>query len=172
MLDRPCGECGLDTARVDRTEVASLVLANAARWVRLLSSGDGWVHARPQPHVWSPLEYACHVRDVLRLYRERLALMLSQDDPLFANWNQDATAVEQQYASAEAAVVADEVRSAADAVARAFSAVTDAQWRRTGRRSDGASFTVESFARYFVHDPLHHLWDVTGERAGPTTRRT
>jgi len=38
------------------------------------------------------------------------------------------------------------------------------QWARTGRRGDGASFTVETFARYFVHDPVHHLYDVTGVR--------
>jgi len=34
------------------------------------------------------------------------------------------------------------------------------QYGRTGVRSDGAVFTIESFARYFLHDPLHHLWDV------------
>jgi len=33
---------------------------------------------------------------------------------------------------------------------------------RPGFRSDGARFTVESFARYFVHDLAHHLHDVTG----------
>jgi hypothetical protein len=42
--------------------------------------------------------------------------------------------------------------------------VTGAQWQRTGSRSDGADFTVESFARYFIHDPVHHLYDVTGVR--------
>jgi hypothetical protein len=25
-------------------------------------------------------------------------------------------------------------------------------------------FTVETFARYFMHDPVHHLYDVTGCR--------
>jgi len=30
-----------------------------------------------------------------------------------------------------------------------------------------ARFTVETFARYFVHDPVHHLYDVTGQRAVP-----
>jgi hypothetical protein len=34
------------------------------------------------------------------------------------------------------------------------------QWRRPGRRSDGAVFTVETFARYVVYDPARHLWDV------------
>jgi hypothetical protein len=27
---------------------------------------------------------------------------------------------------------------------------------------------VETFARYFVHDPVHHLYDVTGQRAVQT----
>ena len=30
---------------------------------------------------------------------------------------------------------------------------------------DGAAFTVETFARYLTHDPVHHLYDVTGQRA-------
>jgi hypothetical protein len=38
--------------------------------------------------------------------------------------------------------------------------VTGGQWQRTGVRSDGALFTVETFGRYLVHDPTHHLWDV------------
>ena len=50
------------------------------------------LRARPDPSRWTTLEYAAHVRDVLRLYRTRLALMVDEDDPLFANWDQDATA--------------------------------------------------------------------------------
>jgi hypothetical protein len=42
--------------------------------------------------------------------------------------------------------------------------VSAGQWQRTGRRSDGAHFTVETFARYFIHDPVHHLYDVTSAR--------
>ena len=37
-------------------------------------------------------------------------------------------------------------------------------WERKGRRGDGASFTIESISRYMIHDPIHHLWDVTGGR--------
>jgi hypothetical protein len=40
--------------------------------------------------------------------------------------------------------------------------VAGEQWARPGRRSDGASFTVETFARYFAHDWVHHLHDVGG----------
>jgi len=38
--------------------------------------------------------------------------------------------------------------------------VSGSQWGLTGNRSDGASFTIESFARYLIHDPVHHLYDV------------
>lgn len=37
-------------------------------------------------------------------------------------------------------------------------------WERTGLRSDGAQFTVLTLGQYLVHDPVHHVWDVTGVR--------
>ncbi len=49
--------------------------------------------------MWSPLEYACHVRDVHLLFAERVRLMLEQDGPTFDNWDQDVTAVESAYGS-------------------------------------------------------------------------
>jgi len=64
--------------------------------------------------------------------------------------------------------VSHQLADAATLLADAFAGVQDDQWQRRGRRSDGATFTVDSFSRYMVHDPIHHLFDVTGERlAGP-----
>ena len=156
VLERVCPECGYDAAAVPPDDVAPHLRENAVAWVALLG---GPVRERPSPTTWSPLEYACHVRDVLRLYDERLVLMLEQDDPLYANWDQDATAVEQRYAEQDPAVVAEELAHAAEQVADRFAALAAPQWDRTSRRSDGASFTVTSFARYFLHDVVHHLHD-------------
>jgi hypothetical protein len=160
VLERPCPECGVDPGSVDVTEVPAIVRANAAAWQDVLARPD--VRERPRPDVWSPLEYACHVRDVFRLFDARLHLMLDEDDPLFANWDQDETAVADRYGEQDPAVVAGELAAAGDQVANSFAAVVGEQWERQGRRSDGAVFTVRSFARYFVHDPLHHLHDVGG----------
>jgi hypothetical protein len=160
VLQRPCPECGLDVAAIDRRRVPELIRANAAAWQTVLSGPD--VANRPRPDKWSPLEYACHVRDVFGLYDERLALMLRDVDPLFANWDQDETAVVEGYGSQDPRVVAAQLEQAGERVATSFEAVHGDQWSRPGRRSDGAAFTVESFARYFVHDPIHHLYDVTG----------
>jgi hypothetical protein len=159
VLERPCPECGLDTSTLRRDEIGAMVRANAGAWQSLLA-GPGDHRRRPSPARWSPLEYACHVRDVLRLYEERLTLMLAQDGPRFANWDQDATAVEDDYAAQDPAAVSAELGAAAEVIAAHFDTVAGDQWQRTGFRSDGASFTIETFARYFVHDPVHHLNDV------------
>ena len=162
VLERPCPECGLDTSSFTREQIAAMLRANAAAW-RAPLAAPGAVD-RTQPGRWSSLEYGCHVRDVFRLYDYRLGLMLTEDDPLYPNWDQDETAVADDYASQDPAVVADELVVAADSLADRFAAVSGDEWLRPGRRSDGASFTVETFARYFMHDPVHHLYDVTGQR--------
>lgn len=112
-----------------------------------------------------PLEYGCHVRDVLRLYDYRLRLMLTQEGPQYPNWDQDATALTDHYDQQTPSVVADELATAAETIAAQFDSLAADQWERTGSRSDGAHFTVETFGRYFVHDAVHHLYDVTGRRA-------
>jgi hypothetical protein len=159
VLERACPECGLDPGSIDGETIPELVRGNAASWLDVLGRAD--VRQRPRPDVWSPLEYACHVRDVFRLFDHRLGLMLSEDDPLFANWDQDETAVAEHYGAQDPAVVAAELAAAAEIIATSFAAVDGEQWNRPGRRSDGAVFTVRSFGRYFVHDPVHHLSDVT-----------
>jgi hypothetical protein len=100
------------------------------------------------------------VRDVYRIYDQRLALMLTEDAPRFANWDQDETAVRDRYDEQDPAQVATALGEAATTLADRFDGVAGDQWQRTGHRSDGARFTVASFARYFVHDPIHHLDDV------------
>ena len=160
VLERPCPECGFDASTLSPTDVAGLVRENAAAWVDVLARPPAELTARPSDDRWSALEYACHVRDVLRLYDQRLALMLTEDDPDFANWDQDETAVADRYNEQDPREVAAALDEAAGAIADRFGSVEGDAWRRTGNRSDGASFTVDTFARYFIHDPVHHLDDV------------
>ncbi|MEZ5341069.1 MAG: DinB family protein [Acidimicrobiales bacterium] len=160
VLERTCDECGFDATGWDKTDVARRIRENAAEWLTLLQMDDAVVRTRPRDDKWSPLEYAFHVRDVYELYDFRLGLMLDEDGPSYPNWDQDATAVEKDYNSADPDIVAAELGEWADALASRFAEVKGSQWERTGLRSDGAAFTVESFARYLIHDPVHHVHDV------------
>jgi hypothetical protein len=160
VLQRPCPECGFDARTVPGPEVAARLRLNAGRWPAVCARDD--VRVRPAPQVWSPLEYACHVRDVCRVFTSRVGLMRSQTDPLFANWDQDAAAVADAYGTADPVAVSEELTAAAEAAAASFAAVGRGDWRRTGRRSNGSPFTLETLGQYFLHDLTHHLHDVRG----------
>ncbi len=160
VLDRPCPECGFLAESLAMAELPREIGGWAQRWRAVLARPE--VGGRAEPTVWSPLEYGCHVRDVLRVFDERVRLMLAEDAPTFANWDQDRTAVEERYDEQEPARVADELTLAAAALAVTFAEVPADAWGRTGLRSNGSEFTVESIARYFAHDVVHHLHDVNG----------
>jgi DinB superfamily len=160
VLQKPCPDCGFDARTVAGQQVATRLRSNATRWSAVLGRAD--VKARPQPRVWSPLEYGCHVRDVCRVFELRVNLMRLQGDPAFENWDQDAAAVADAYGAQDPAVVSVELSAAAGAAATAFEAVGAGEWQRTGRRSNGAVFTIETLGQYFLHDVTHHLHDVRG----------
>ena len=98
---------------------------------------------------------------------ERLNLMLSLDNPLFQNWDQDSTALEDHYEEQDPGQVAVELTAAAERMAAGVEGVEGAAWQRPGVRSNGAHFTVETLGRYMLHDVVHHLFDVAPETATP-----
>jgi hypothetical protein len=160
-IRRPCPDCGFDPSAVEHEDVPALTRRYAATVRAAATRASGC--ARPEPTTWSPIEYGCHVRDACKLFAVRLHRMLDEDDPLFDNWDQDATALEKRYWEQEPAELAEQLGRGADHIAEAFAAVSGDQWQRPGRRSNGSVFTVDTFARYFLHDLAHHAWDVTGE---------
>lgn len=158
VLEQPCPDCGFDAAATAPTDVADVIRADAAQWPARLGRGDARV--RPQPGVWSVLEYGAHVRDVHRIFDTRVRLMLADDEPLFENWDQDATAIADDYRGQDPTAVAAELVDAANAVAATYETVAGDQWQRRGLRSNGSRFTVASIAVYHLHDVVHHAFDV------------
>ena len=157
VLREPCPECGFDAAAVEPDDLPALIRDTVPGFLAALDDVDARV--RPADNVWSTLEYACHVRDVHVLFDLRLRQMLGDDDPLFANWDQDATAVADDYAGQDPAAVAPSLAAATELVAATYAGIRGAQWQRPGRRSDGSVFTAESLGRYHLHDVVHHLHD-------------
>ncbi|MGA7836209.1 MAG: DinB family protein [Acidimicrobiales bacterium] len=159
VLERPCPECGFDPANYPADLFAETLRDLANAWSLVLTRDDVSVRAREDR--WSDLEYGCHVRDVSRVMDERLAAMLAHDDPVFANWDQDETALRDHYAEQPPALVRRELLVAFGQFAQRVESVTPDAWSRPGTRSNGSRFTVESLIRYGLHDVIHHLWDVS-----------
>ncbi len=67
VLERTCPECGFEASAVTVDRIPAIVRDNATTWEAVLTLPDAAV--RPAPGIWSPLEYACHVRDVHRTLR-------------------------------------------------------------------------------------------------------
>ena len=160
VLNEPCAECGFNAGEFPAEEVGQRVRDDLPRWQAVLAKPDAGV--RPNAAIWSATEYACHVRDVCDLFAERLDMILTQDDPLFANWDQDVTAIEKDYTSQLAPAVSAELTPAFTAAAAAFDAVRADAWERPGRRSNGSVFTARTLSQYFLHDLVHHLYDIDG----------
>ena len=158
VLERECDECGFDTRSFPATEIGPLSRQVAQPWPSLLA--DPLARIRPRDDCWSALEYGCHVRDVFAVGSIRLDRMLREHGPQFANWDQDETAISERYDLQDPSEVADQILAAAAALGNLYDSVGSDQWQRPGLRSDGAEFTVESFGRYFLHDPMHHVVDV------------
>jgi hypothetical protein len=158
VLERPCDECGFDTQAFPPEEIGSLSRQAGEPWVAFLS--HPLVRQRPTQDCWSALEYGCHVRDVLRLGIYRLQRMLQEDNPQFDNWDQDETAVTDRYDLQDPLAVGADLVAAANGLADLYETVAPDQWQRPSLRSDGSPFTVESFGRYLMHDPVHHVIDV------------
>lgn len=160
VLERPCPECGFDPDSLTPQDVAVRVDSALPRWDAALARPGARV--RPDDSTWSALEYGCHVRDVFGLFRHRLGLMLAEDGARFADWDQDATALEKDYAGADPGTVRGELAEQGALARDAFAAVPEEAFGRRGLRSNGSEFTVVTLARYFLHDIEHHLHDVAG----------
>jgi DinB superfamily len=158
VVRHACSECGFEPSAVQHTDVADHIRRDAAEWVHRL--GEPGAATRRRPTVWSTLEYGCHVRDVHRIFNHRLRLMLDEDEPRFPNWDQDETALADDYAAQDPATVARELFDAAGVVADTYANVPDDAWQRRGLRSNGSEFTVASIAIYHLHDVVHHAHDV------------
>ena len=88
-MDR-CTQCGFVYDDLPADQVAAAIRGfGAAYRAELAGVDEELARARPAPEVWSVLEYACHVRDVLLVQRDRALLALLEARPRFARMYRD-----------------------------------------------------------------------------------
>ncbi len=114
---------------------------------------------RPNPRKWSVKEIMCHLRDMERFaYLARYQRILSEDQPVLANVDQDRLAAESDYLNQDAKeALADFKRLRAETVQTLEAASLEAFDRIGVHEADGP-FTIEQFIqRQLKGNDVNHL---------------
>ena len=158
-----CAECGFSYQLVQPDAVPGRLRALRSGFSEELASvGTVAVSRRPEPSVWSALEYACHVRDVLLVQRERMIVAQVEDVPAVARMHRDERVSVARYDAHAVPVVLDQLGMAAELCAVTFEALGAAgrarrlvyPWPEATERDLGW------VGRHAVHEGEHHLMDV------------
>jgi DinB superfamily len=161
-VDR-CDACGFVYDSVARHDIPDALRALAGRFSAVLTeTDDDALRSHPIAEAWSPLEYACHVRDVFRVQRERTLLALAEDRPDFASMRREERVVEERYNDEPAEKVAREIAEAAEAFAHTLQSLDSDGWQRTGVYNWPTTRvrSVEWIGRHTIHEGEHHLQDI------------
>jgi hypothetical protein len=123
---------------------------------------DALVRAHPIEGTWSALEYACHVRDVFEIQRERLAHALLEDDYTPAPMRRDDRVSELRYNEQDRAAVADDVAAHATTLATYIENFSNDDLSRTMHYGypELAVRPLSWVAVHTVHEGEHHLLDI------------
>src|ERR1700679_2484811 len=102
-----CPECGFTYEELPRQRLAQSLRDSGLAYGARLSGDEEVLRRRPSPETWSPLEYACHVRDVALMQRDRLYVALVEDEPSFKPMYREQRVAFDRYDSQTPSVVAD-----------------------------------------------------------------
>lgn len=137
----------------------------AERFVERLSVPGGdetTLRRRPTPAVWSAAEYACHIRDVMIIQRERIITAMVEDTPRFSPMYRDERVTLSAYLDEPLPSVMAGVQLAGSLLAHLFEHLTSAQLARrcVYTYPEPTERDVLWVGRHTVHEGEHHLLDI------------
>jgi hypothetical protein len=114
---------------------------------------------RPVPNKWSIKEIMCHLRDMESdAYLARYRRILSEDNPVLPNVDQDQLAIDRDYRNQDAmAALAEFKRLRANTIEILEATPTDS-WSRSGVHETDGPLTIEQLLiRQIKGNDLNHL---------------
>ncbi|MGH3838043.1 MAG: DinB family protein [Pseudonocardiaceae bacterium] len=165
-MDR-CDECRFEYDLAKAPDAASSIITSVAEFAAVLSDTRADVRTRRERTQWSPLEYGCHLRDVLLVQRERVLAARRRDRPSFDPMGRDERVDHDGYAEQEPGDVARQLTVAAQLFTNVLSRLSADDWNRTvmynyPRLSERSLRWV---AVHTLHEVSHHLLDARRQLA-------
>jgi hypothetical protein len=161
-VDERCEEgCEFAWSSIAASDVSERIIKSSTEMADLLLAGANSA-ARKSSEVWSPLEYASHVRDVLFNLRDRLVVALNEENPLCKGLFGTPRIELGLYAGDSIDVVCQELKMAASLFTRTWDRIPEGLRGRTmvygyPRLADRSLRWVAAQA---LHEVEHHLADV------------
>jgi len=162
IQEAACPQCGQQPGALLPQRLGSLATASATLWGAFLNDADDeYLRVNPAPDVWSPIQYGAHVRDMLRVFGDRILLAVAEENPSVA-WFDPGPEGWVAYSHMAIDGLVDDLRDQAERFATIVGERTAEDWSRTAMRDGVDRFTVAGLACFGVHEAHHHLLDATG----------
>lgn len=165
MVDR-CDECGFVYDLTAESLSGKDIRTDIDELVALMTTTERQTLARQtRPELWSPLQYACHVRDVLLTQRERVLLARRAELPEATPMGREERVVHDGYIDQDPMRVAEELTVAARLLLNTLHRLDASDWERRivytwpQRRER----TLRWVAAHTAHEVRHHLLDVRSQ---------
>jgi uncharacterized damage-inducible protein DinB len=117
---------------------------------------DAVLRRKPAPDKWSALEVACHLRDVERLWADRIVKAAFSDKPAFYALDFEALVSKNRYNTQDlGAALKEFARLRADTLC-ALRALPATQWKRVGIHPKRGEISIERMVEIMIgHDQGH-----------------
>lgn len=157
-----CDECGFGYDLRLAGSAGDLIIAGVAALAATLNRADIDTRSRRQPQTWSPLEYGCHVRDMLLVQRERVLLARRQERPSLPLMGRDERVEHDGYAEQDVSAVTRQLADAALLLANVLERLSEPDWDRTVLYNFPhlAERSLRWVAVHTLHEVRHHTMDV------------
>ena len=112
--------------------------------------------ARGGDENWSVVQVMCHLRDAEERALERARAMKNDDDPFLPAYDQDAWAIERNYAAQDLRQVFDAFLRFREQHIAELASLSPDEWERTGRHEEQGTITISEHTLHIVsHDSSH-----------------
>lgn len=163
-----CPDCGCDASVIADTDLGRMVTDAVAAWGTLLATAPiADLRRWPAPAVWSPLEYACHTRDVVAVFTERIERTAVEPGTLLGWWDHEVAVTAEAYNAQEPVLIAEAMASNARRLGTTLSSLPSEGWDLAAERRPGESFTIRGMGRFVLHEIVHHRQDAERFVFGP-----
>jgi hypothetical protein len=156
-----CEACGFDGSVYDDASLVAALRAIGPAWGTLLADAGPARRVRPEPGVWSAVEYAAHSRDITALHCFGVEQALAGGEPVYPAIDGDSLidTAAAQYGEEDAGAVVAALDAGCRRLAQLGADAPPDAWAR-GITIGEHRMTIRQLLEHALHDSSHHLDDV------------